>query len=160
MADDLFDLPHDTPASQAKAVLPANIKLKYGPLPQLAGKFALTAVPSLRNDPQGLAVVPAQDAPTLVHQESSRIGTVPAAALAVFSQTSKHSNAYDSEKYADAPEITHHILPAHASAAICVDGVRVDAAVLPEFRSIFRFDHFNKMQSACLQAVSSGISVY
>ena len=54
-------------------------------------------------------------------------------------------------------EITHPILPARASAAICVDGVRVDEAVPIEFRSIFRFKHFNKMQSACLPAVSSGI---
>ena len=185
MADDFLDLLYDTPALQAKPVSPA--KLKHGlPLPQTdtpelllapavklltavhsTNKFApplrvhskTKFAPPWREDPHGLAVVPAQDAPTTfkVPQKSSRIVTVPAAASAIFSRTSKHSNAYDSEKYAEVPEITHHILPARASAAICVDGVRVDEAVLPEFRSIFRFKHFNKMQSACLQAVSSGI---
>ena len=106
-------------------------------------------------------MVPAQDAPTLVKPRFLKnllaLSGTSGRASAVFSRTSKHSNANDSEKYAEVPEITHHILPARASAAICVDGVRVDEAVLPEFRSIFRFKHFNKMQSACLQAVSSGI---
>ena len=55
---------------------------------------------------------------------------------------------------AEVPEIATPKTPARVNAAMCIDGAKVEEEVPSEFRKVFSFNCFNKMQSACLHAVS------
>ena len=100
------------------------------------------------------------------------------ATASVASGALTHSSSADNSVDAEVPEIPKPKTPARGSAALCIDpaygqaavpaqdiqksnnqvgmffAAKVEEEIPREFRKVFRFSCFNKMQSACLPAVS------
>ena len=167
MADDFLDLLYDTPAAQTMAPVKnprlavtvhaaAKPALTFGAAPaQTKSKFVSPWSTPWRGDPYGQAAVPAQDIPKPNNEVGRLFRAAPAAASVAPRALKKNFSSDDTDSIdAEVPEIAKPKTPARGSAATCIDGAKVEEEVPREFRKVFSFSFFNKMQSACLPAVS------